>query len=63
MEVSRLQEIEKQQQVNVQKTETIKPANSENERLSLDASKKKCTELGFKPATEDHGKCVLQLSK
>lgn len=33
------------------------------ERLSLDASKKKCTELGFKPATEGHGKCVLQLSK
>ena len=63
MEVSRLQEIEKQQQVNVQKTETIKPANSESGRLSLDASKKKCTELGFKPATEDHGKCVLQLSK
>ncbi len=63
MEVSRLQEIEKQQQFNVQKTETIKPANLENERLSLDASKQKCTELGFKPATEDHGKCVLQLSK
>ena len=29
----------------------------------LEASKKKCTELGFKPATELHGKCVLQLSK
>ena len=51
------------QQVSIQKTETIKPANSENERLSLDASKKKCTELGFRPATEGHGKCVLQLSK
>lgn len=33
------------------------------ERLSIEASKKKCTELGFKPATEGHGKCVLQLSK
>ena len=33
------------------------------ERLSIDASKKKCTELGFKLATEGHGKCVLQLSK
>jgi copper(I)-binding protein len=51
------------QQAIIQKTETIKPANSENERLSLDAAKNKCTELGFKPATEVHGKCVLQLSK
>ena len=51
------------QQVSIQKTETIKPANLENERLSLDASKKTCTELGFKPATEGFGKCVLQLSK
>lgn len=40
-----------------------KPASPENERLSFDASKRKCTELGFKPATEGHGKCVLQLSK
>jgi hypothetical protein len=32
-------------------------------RFSLDASKIKCTELGFKPATEGYGKCVLQLSK
>ena len=31
--------------------------------LSLEESKKKCNELGFKPATEGHGKCVLQLSK
>lgn len=33
------------------------------DRLSIDESKKKCTELGFKPSTEGHGKCVLQLSK
>ena len=33
------------------------------DRLSLDASKKKCADLGFKPATEGFGKCVLQLSK
>ena len=33
------------------------------DRLSLDASKVKCTDLGFKPGTEAHGKCVLQLSK
>ena len=31
--------------------------------LSIDAAKMKCTELGFKPATEGHGKSVLQLSK
>ena len=36
---------------------------SDGNRLTLEASKKKCTELGFKPATEGHGKCVLQLSK
>jgi hypothetical protein len=41
----------------------IKNVTPESERLSFDASKKKCTELGFKPATEGHGKCVLQLSK
>jgi hypothetical protein len=40
-----------------------KPILPENDRLSLEASKRKCTELGFKPATEGHGKCVLQLSK
>lgn len=33
------------------------------DRLSIEASKKKCIELGFKPATEGYGKCVLQLSK
>ena len=33
------------------------------DRLSLDVSKSKCTELGFKPGTEAFGKCVLQLSK
>ncbi len=32
-------------------------------RLSLEASKVKCSELGFKPATERFGTCVLQLSK
>lgn len=33
------------------------------DRLSLDASKVKCGELGFKSGTEAFGKCVLQLSK
>lgn len=32
-------------------------------RLSLDVSKTKCIDLGFKPSTEGFGKCVLQLSK
>ena len=31
--------------------------------FSLDDSKRKCVELGFKAATEAFGKCVLQLSK
>lgn len=39
------------------------PSATDGNRLTLEASKKKCTELGFKPATEGHGKCVLQLSK
>ncbi len=61
-EVSRLQELERTKQEPIQ-AEVVKTVPPETERLSLDASKKKCTELGFKPATEDHGKCVLQLSK
>lgn len=31
--------------------------------MTFDAAKSKCAELGFKPATEGFGKCVLQLSK
>ena len=30
---------------------------------SIESSKLKCEELGFKPATEGFGKCVLQLTK
>jgi hypothetical protein len=46
------------------KKETVNSTTIEvRSTLSLEASKKKCTELGFKPATEGHGKCVLQLSK
>ena len=60
-EVLRLKEIETQAVPPPQSQN--KSAPPENERLSLDASKKKCTELGFKPATEGFGKCVLQLSK
>ena len=32
-------------------------------RFSIETSKKKCADLGFKPMTESFGKCVLQLSK
>ncbi len=32
-------------------------------RFSIEVSKKKCADLGFKPMTESFGKCVLQLSK
>ena len=55
---------EKQINAPIQLVEQSKPAVTEKfDRLSLDASKRKCTELGFKPATEGYGKCVLQLSK
>jgi hypothetical protein len=55
---------EKQINAPIQLVEQSKPAVAEKvDRLSLDASKQKCTELGFKPATEGYGKCVLQLSK
>ena len=62
-EVSRLQELEKAKQEPIQAEAAIKNVAPESERFSLEVSKKKCTELGFKPATEGHGKCVLQLSK
>ena len=62
-EVARQQELEKVKQEPIQAEAVKKNATPESERLSLEASKKKCTELGFKPATELHGKCVLQLSK
>ncbi len=41
-----------------------KEKEAQNSRNSaFDVFKHKCTELGFTPATEGHGKCVLQLSK
>jgi hypothetical protein len=42
---------------------SVTPPATAPERFSLAASKVKCEELGFKPATERFGKCVLQLSK
>jgi hypothetical protein len=62
-EVSRLQELEKAKQEPIQPEVIIKNVSPESERFSLEVSKKKCAELGFKPATEGYGKCVLQLSK
>ena len=32
-------------------------------QLDMELAKKKCAELGFKPKTEQYGKCVLQLSR
>lgn len=32
-------------------------------RDPLGPAKRQCTELGFKPGTQDHGKCVMQLSR
>lgn len=52
-----------------QNTITLKPETPGNrstnsrDRLSIEAAKKKCTGLGFKPSTEGHGRCVLQLSR
>jgi hypothetical protein len=51
------------QSITFQQSEIPKAQDAPISRLTLDESKKKCTELGFKPATEGYGKCVLQLSK
>jgi hypothetical protein len=42
--------------------ESSKISKSIQENKINDA-KQKCSNLGFKPKTEGHGKCVLQLSK
>jgi hypothetical protein len=62
-ELSKPQSIENQNGSNSQPSITTKAQANESERLSLDVSKQKCEELGFKPATEAFGKCVLQLTK
>ena len=41
----------------------IEHNNNIPESTSLEVAKNKCEEIGFKPATEGFGKCVLQLSK
>lgn len=43
--------------------QAVPPAQNIINKLSIDVAKKKCSELGFRPATEGYGKCVLQLSK
>ena len=60
-EATKPQTIENQNGSNAQQSITTQADASE--RLSLEVSKQKCEELGFKPATEAFGKCVLQLTK
>jgi len=66
-EASRLRQRQLEQQLNQSRQQPIAPVQAATptsvDRLSLDASKKKCGDLGFKPGTEGFGKCVLQLSK
>ena len=38
-------------------------APSQTQTINLDDAKSKCIELGFKPATEAFGNCVLKLAK
>jgi hypothetical protein len=38
-------------------------APSQSQTISLDDAKSKCIEIGFKPATEAFGNCVLKLAK
>jgi hypothetical protein len=57
-------QVEKTNSQTVQIQDVNKSISNENmNKLSLEAAKKKCTELGFKPKTEGYGRCVLQLSK
>lgn len=44
-------------------TQTSSPSNSSVKSDSLQDSKQKCLDLGFKDKTEAFGKCVLRLSK
>ena len=37
--------------------------NAVNQSISFEEAKRKCTELGFQPASEGFGNCVLKLSK
>lgn len=62
-EATKPQSIENQNGLNSQSSITTKAQADASERLSLEVSKQKCEELGFKPATEGFGKCVLQLTK
>lgn len=39
------------------------PVQTNSEKMSPVLAREKCTELGFQPATEQFGKCVIQLSK
>ena len=44
-------------------TKNISDNRQSDNSITFDGAKLKCEELGFKPETEDFGKCVLQLTK
>jgi hypothetical protein len=52
---------ESSQASNNQASTAIAP--SQTQTINLDDAKSKCIELGFKPATEAFGNCVLKLAK
>jgi hypothetical protein len=41
----------------------VTPDQSNNKQLNINSVKEKCSELGFKPNTEQFGNCVLKLIK
>lgn len=59
------QPTESQQAQTAAQTSAAQPAPSQQVSVetNLDAAKKKCEELGFVPATEQFGTCVLKLAK
>jgi hypothetical protein len=48
---------------NSQKTKQPRAENNSNDVDKLEAAKKRCIELGFKPGTESFGGCVLRIAK
>ena len=64
---ARIKQQELEEQLKQVKQQSLAPipssVNLNKDRKSLEVSKVKCSELGFKSGTEAFGKCVLQLSK
>ena len=58
-EKNRLEEVKKEE-VRLSRQRIM---SGQDDRSALSDAKQKCIDLGFKPATEKFGKCVLQLSK